>query len=368
MELERKPLPILPLEIVKFFEGFKVNECTQYKTNLKGPNEYYALPWTIAPVFVKACTQNTPLDTDLTNPQPGDAVLPNAQLWVQRNNEYFTLSENIKRTIDKYNPSKSLSFQTCIYDGINKNNKALCACQYYAHRPDAFYELYVFTQSDEFGLETKHVNVQPFFRDYGTLCSLMLEPERNRFIYSVCISSSSSSYKLVMQDLIQSNKNLSDENHPNEKILTTKKLFIKTVYLGKDTYFGITYTGQLYSIWVDKTANLTSAEQKFISTPHTFTDISVDNTVRTEKGFKPKCAFLTSKGEIFTTHLDAYARPTLLYVTTVENPTDAKRLFYKNGQLSILYKNNNKVLVWEDNFDLLYFCSLLKKLYKNVCA
>jgi hypothetical protein len=150
-------------------------------------------------------------------------------------------------------------------------------------------------------------------------------------------------------------------------VSSTKELFIKTVCLGKNTYLGITDTGKLYSLWLNDKESFDYAEQKFLVCPHTFKDISVDNTVSTQNGFKQKIALLTSKGEIYVTHLDAClnTQPTLFYIMTIKNAADVKRFFYRDGKLSIIYKDKKAVLVWQDNFELLYLCALLKKQYKD---
>jgi len=226
MKVEHAPLPALPLEIVAIFEGFKVNACTQYKTNLNAYVEDCALPWTIAPVFVTSGDINTPLHKNLTNPQPGEEVLPNAQFWTSKKNGYVRLSEDLTRTDDKYCSPKPLSYQTCIYDGINKNNKAICVYKYNTDEADPFYQLYMFTQSKEFGLETKRQNHLPFFEEKGIVRSLMLENEHNRFMRSV---KNADVYSLIRQDLIEPNEDASDKVGDNQIILTTDEPFIKTV-------------------------------------------------------------------------------------------------------------------------------------------
>src|SRR5581483_6562542 len=308
--------PIVPLEILTHFEELKNKNCIHYTINFRDGLEHCALPWTRAPIFLKAAYSNTPIDADLTNPQPEDDVLPNAQLWTQSGFQ-FRLSEDKRRTDDTFVPLTRLNYDLCIYDGINKNNKALCACKCKPDNPDASYSLCMFIQSDDFGKTTNHHNFEPFVKGKGTLRSLMIEDEYDRFMYSV--DNGNSLYTLIREDLMQSDESLPREYCCNRIILITKELFTKTVCLGKDSYFGITNTGKLYSIRVNNEGNLSCVEQTF-PTLHTFKDISVDNTVSNEDGFKQKIAFLTDLGEIYITHLDAYDQPTLFYTTTIKNP------------------------------------------------
>jgi len=245
-----------------------------------------------------------------------------------------------------------------MYDGINRKNKALYAWNDSLNRPNAKVSLFMFTQSKEF----KFNNHKPFLTHKGILCSLMLETDRNRFIYSV--DKGNSNYTISINDYIESKKYpFRGKCHIVAK-LKTPILFIKTVSLGANTYFGITDSGDLYSLWL-KHKKIKFAKQKFSTCPHKFKDISVDNSTCTAKKFKPKVAFLTQKGEIYITHLNAFEQPTLLFVTTIKNADDVKRLYYNDGKLSIVYRNQQKLLTWQDNFESLYTYALLKKLYPN---
>ena len=364
--MESQILPIIPVEVLQNFQTSKDQECTQYNLNINGHSEKCALPWTIAPTLLKSSVIGFPINANLANPKPNSDVLANSQLWMSSDPFKFRLSEDIQRTNDTFYLLPPLQ-KSCnvIYDGINKHNKAIaaCICNYNGGN---YYYICMFTQSNVFGNTSSVNDYGPILTEDGILRSLMLEDQRNRFICSV--DEGNACYKIFIKDLIAVT-----QEHPHGSCnaiaeIITPELFTKTLCLEKDTYLGITESGNLYSLWLDDNNVIQCAEQKFSACSKKFKDISVDNTRCTTRGFKPHVAFLTKAGEIYITHLDAFMQPTLLYVTTINDPDNTKRLFYREGKLSIMYQDHKKVLVWQDNFELLYTCALLKKLYNDSYA
>jgi hypothetical protein len=66
----------LPQDIVGYI--FIVSESESIRYRLKAKNQY-AIPFTIAPLFTKHCTTDTPLNESVMNPLPGTPVLTNIQ-------------------------------------------------------------------------------------------------------------------------------------------------------------------------------------------------------------------------------------------------------------------------------------------------
>lgn len=361
--VDDKQLFIIPQDILANFYALKNYKSISYRTNFFSAGEYCELPWTISPFFLKSCYSNAPMNKDLTNPQAGDNVLPNAQLWKKQCK--YRLSEDSRRTDDSFYSVEKKKCNSLIYDGINKHGKAICGCNYNSDEHNVAYDLYLFTQSNDFGRTTKTLDYKPSSTGEGILRSLMLDNEDNNFVYSV--DCGNSLYQLIRQNIIESDRDVSREGCVYTIVSQTKELFIKTVCLGKNTYLGITETGKLYSLWLNNHNKFQYAEQKFLIYPHTFKDISVDNVVSTKNGFKQKIALLTTKGEIYVVHFDACVngKLTLFYIMTVENVDNVKRLFYRDGNLSIIYKDEKNIFLWDDNFELLYLCALLKKQYND---
>jgi hypothetical protein len=346
----------LGLDLINYIAQFKDARCFKYRTKLGSCQENCALAWTIAPALLKFCYHSTPLETDLSNPLPGEKVLPNAQLWFTKDEGKFRLSEDIRRTNDVFYVSGAKEYDLLIYDGINKRDKAVFTLKYQPDTNNAKYDIYAVRQSKIKSSSQDYKGLQPLLSGIGTLKSLMLENERNRIMYSVKLNSGQCT--LCIYNLPNLDENLYSFSYK----LDSNLCFTKTVCLGKDTYFGITDVGKLYCLWLDDQNTIQLAEQKCSKE---LKDISVDNTNVTEKGFHQKIAFLTNKGDIYVTHLDAYAQPTLFYITTVKKPNNVKRLFYHDGKLLIVYQVKSKFFEWKDNFDLLYGCSLLRKEYQQ---
>jgi len=307
----------------------------------------------------------------LNNPIPDkDMVFPHVQLWTG-----FVPKDGVSRTRIRLTEGKSLRTEDrlfiknsslpseyygseFLFDGINAHHKAI-----FVKNWDNRYQLFVCTRSKKRGQRKEYNDIEPMFTGKGTVTSLMLESDRNRFVWTV--DEGSLSYKLYIKNIPTYDKpyytNCSHTD-THVKIARIDQLFLKIVNLGRDTYFGITDKGLLYSLWLEKNGILKLAMQRCSLL---FKDIAVDNTVVTEKGYHPKIAFLTKTGEIHIAHLAEYNHPTLLYFTTIPNAQSVSHFYYNDGKLLVVYYSI--ISEYSDNFDLLYGCSLLRKLYKNYC-
>lgn len=150
-----------------------------------------------------------------------------------------------------------------------------------------------------------------------------------------------------------------DDNN-NTKTITTflNVLLRKTVDLGKNTYLGLTDQGILAVVWLQNDGTIACVMQKHASR---FKDIAVDNSVKTEKGFKPHIACLTVDGELFVGDLLSFTQPMLFLLKQIPNHGDAFRLFYDQGKCGVLYKKKEGIysdfLIWPSNLE--FYC--LKK-------
>lgn len=365
MEVEDVPCLALPLDVVSYINKWKDTGVITYTTMFRCGREVNALPWTNSPILLKACFTNTPLDEDLSNPKPNTQVIPNAQLWIVDDQMKFRLSEDIQRTDDIYYvDKKEKEYSTMIFDGINTQRKAVFCLKHDSNQPKiAHFKIFEVAQSSECKKDQEHGMIKPIIIGTGIVRSLMLERERNRIIYSVD-QQGESLYKIHITDILSG-----QHAFPYQSVaeVVTSHLFVKTVSLAKGTYFGITSEGKLYCLWIDNQNKIQLAEQTFSKNPKQFKDISVDNTVVTDKGFHPQIAFLTTTGDIFVTHLDAFAQPTLFYIDAVNDAANVKRLFYNAGKILIIYNRSEDIYERQDNFGFLYFYAIMKKMQPTIC-
>jgi hypothetical protein len=365
VELEERSgnASVLSIDIINYIAEFKDKNYLNYNMHLVFDSGFCTFAWTLAPTLSEYWyKKGTSVGRDLTNPQPGMDVLPHSQLWTKKycNKHYckYKLIDTQKKIKDSFYLPES---DDVIFDGINTNNNAVFACIYSLGISNAYYDIYGLAQSSKKNKAMDN-DISPILRGQGIVCSLMLENSRNRILYSV--DEGAQGYKLYIKELYiqglsrnsRDFKSLSG-NFRSIADLTTNKLVTKTVCLGKNTYFAITDKGKLYCLWLDGQNNIKYERQKCSKR---FKDLSVNHTIITKNGFYPQIAFITNKGEIYITHLDAYYPPTIFYITTPKQPDKAKRLFYNDGKLLVVYKN--KVNKYQDNFELLYGCSLLKRL------
>lgn len=350
--------PGLPQEVIKYIGECNNVKSVSYSLDTRGAQEVSAFPWTISPVLLKYCTTATSIDKDLNNPEPNTQVLHNAQLWqkIHNNEIHYRLSEDFRRTDDRFYTQDEPKRSTWLFDGINALDTAVLCHQYNADNyTQEYYKIFVLKQAGQRGKEVDHEQKIENIKKEGLLRSLMLEYECNRIMYSVH-QTRESCYKLFVDYI---------DEHSHMPIATcvTEKLFVKTVPLGKDTYLGITDEGLLYSIWLDGKKNICSTPQTFSSSVMRFKDISVDRFFAAARGFYPRVAFLTHIGEMFVTDLDEFQKPTLLYVGKIDSIDTVKRFFYSQGKLLVFDGEYATAYEYKDNFDILYGCALLRKFF-----
>jgi hypothetical protein len=346
METTMHTLSLLPEEIMEHICRASQHDQTKYVMKEK---DRFAIPFTIAPLFTKYCTNETPLDACVMNPLPKTNVLTNVQYW---HNEH-RLSEDILRTDNVYKKDVG-NCSSIIFDGINQNNIAVSVYKYANYEPQARYVLYVMKQTKKRGKRKIHQECNPLITGTGTLTSLLLEYERNRIVYSVDMNQRAQ-HRLCIQD-IGTDCNLDYCSLE----FTLPFLFTKTACIGNNMYLGITPAGDVYSFWLTENNTIEYAQQKFANGKKCV-DISVDITSRTDQGLYKKIAFLTTTGDIFITSLGAFAQPTLFYLTTIADHF-IKRLYYRDGKISIVYTHQKDVITIEDNCALLYFRALCRRI------
>jgi hypothetical protein len=358
MEIEQKETA-LPLDILKIISN---KRCTTVTTN-RIPTllncETLCFPWTIPPIFLKSCFKNTPLDEDLRIFKPEDTVFPNIQFWDKTimGGDTVRISEDISRTDHIYTLADVGSYTNIFFDGLNTLRKGLSAYKSDSYKPGAHYALYLWEQPKDFNQTMETKGYRTFYKGSGTLESMMLDPDENKIMCSVH-RGENKEHELWIKEIVQSYAG--PYNLYEVAYCLTNILFEKTVSLGNNTYMGISKEGNLYTIALNKNNTLTLFQQKFSSCPHVFKHISVDRSVKTENGFKPKVALLTDKGKLYVTNLCETEKPTLFYVMTIESADDVWRLYYHESKLSIIYRKTSNAVIYPDNFEFLFLAYLLK--------
>jgi hypothetical protein len=156
--------------------------------------------------------------------------------------------------------------------------------------------------------------------------------------------------------------------------LATNFVLRKAVYIGKNTYLGLTEEGDMISFCLNDQNQIEYAQQKCANKK--FIDIDVDETIKTKTGFMPHIGLLAKNGDVYLTNLLMGEMPTLLYTGTLNNPDNIFRFFYDKGQCAVVYcdafrfgqsvvygdANNcyDTFHVWHSNFNLVLACMSLK--------
>jgi hypothetical protein len=137
--------------------------------------------------------------------------------------------------------------------------------------------------------------------------------------------------------------------------LATNFVLRKAVYIGKNTYLGLTEEGDMISFCLNNQKQIEYAQQKCANKK--FKDIDVDETVKTKTGFMPHIGLLAKNGDVYLTNLLMGEMPTLLYIGTLNNPDNIFRFFYDKGQCAVVYRDAHNCYdtfhVWHSNFNLI---------------
>ncbi len=357
------------------FETFKEDLCISYSLR------------SIDPVNVTFEGQE---NVDLT-PDPEKSIVLDPQFWPKRwclcskranTNDHFRIlmrpfADKIEETyyqeIIPIIPVKTWVYgpQYRLFEGINNHRLALFAIS------DAkLHQLCVFHQSsDNSGTVKPEAYTQPAMVQNGWLRSLLLHREMNRCVRGIknAYDNVGKPHCITIGDICERiNKNTetlistmwglpSPHEHMLVASLATDFVLRKAIYLGKNTYLGLTEEGNLLSFWLDDQNQLGYAFQK---TGKTFKDIDVDETVKTDSGFMPRVGLLAKNGDVYLTDLRMGKSPILLYSRTLGYPDYIFRFFYDKEQCAVVY---NKAMggydtfhVWPDNFNLLLACASFK--------
>jgi hypothetical protein len=335
----------------------------------------YALR-TISPV--KATYESKTAEADLT-PDQNVPILLDPQLWNQGTRWGLCLdSVNI---CDRFRiNATSFRVETLFFEGINNNRLALVA-----QSNKKQHKFYVLHQSpDNAGTVQHHTYVQPIVFGDGELRSLLLHREINRCVGGIknAYTNIAMPHAIAIGDIHKKEDRSIDCGVPLETedghlslltlpaedryeciaSLATNFVLRKAIYLGKNTYLGLTDEGDIISFWLNDGQLIEYAQQKCGGKK--FKDIDVDETVKTESGFMPRIGLLACNGDVYLSDLCKGEKPILLYTRTLEEPDSIHRFFYDKGQCAVAYKDGNSYdtfHVWPDGFNLALACVYLRK-------
>jgi len=368
-----KEAPKLPREIIEYI--VKPFDQT-YPTGYSSCDANFEWPSTIAPQLVKKYSVKDPLDRDVTNPEPHERVLPSLSVWrYYAMPAKFRFAESGRRTNDAFCVPSYSVFDRFVSDGMNQNDKAIFITSMAADfdlekHIKKLHFIYAITQSSDYGASSVHFDVQPIVEGEGNIISLMLENERNRFVYTI---NNNDVFTLYIKDLPEENCPWYTTCLPVAQ-LATDILFYSIKCLGNNTYLGLA-EGELYSIWLDDNKIIHYAKQKCCSQEVLLKlkNIAVDRTSVTPKGFHPKVALLTVEGNIYITHLCAHQQIIMYPLASCSFPLTDCRFYYHNSKIMAIKWNSYRspdgshysITEWSDNFEFLYLSSLLKKWYND---
>jgi hypothetical protein len=301
------------------------------------PSVSLILPYTLCPLIVESS-------------ELGESSVPSVQFRAKYNKRErafeLTLTTGTATTItDQFSCRFAGAYPISFFDGINEHGKALFALT------DTSHALFMFTRSKEknSNIVQRQKKLTPFCEGQGRIYSIMLHPTCNKIMYTVSQNNrgSENPCSVLLMDM--------DAQDKKATALTTDLKFLikKTVDLGCDTYLGLAGEGGLTVIWEGKN-QLEYAVQKHQTK---FKDIAVDNSRKTEKGFKPYVACLAESGELFVAHMLAFEKPTLFLTQVIPNVTSAFRLFYDHGVCKVAYMEGGQYgnfLMWPDNMAIHY--------------
>lgn len=193
------------------------------------------------------------------------------------------------------------------------------------------------------------------------LSSLMLYPDKNRIVYSLCnaFDVQKKSEKVVRKRASSSCVYVADVGeNKNLRKVAQQQLDLclrKTVYAGNDSFIGLSRKGELVHLWLDTTQKIQFSlikrvqyddmHKTRVAADRIVADVAVDYSYKTPSGFYPRIAYITKKSggwtkegeyELFVMDLCLFPKPTPMLHSTVSWPPFIMRLFYDKGIIGVL--------------------------------
>jgi hypothetical protein len=261
--------------------------------------------------------------------------------WYQNQTPEKLLTVNLctirKQTDLHYNLGRDRlgEVERVLFDGINNEHYAL-----FCFNNKERHNIFVINSEKKF-MNGKCPMNAPTISGVGSVDSILLHPDCNRMVYST-------TKKLFIVDLFYNKKTAKIKTAliASEGINQAIK---KAVFIGKNTYLACTAEDKLACFWLTKKNKIILKEHRGVSP---MLDIAVDNSCITASGFRPRIAYVTTHGEVFSTSISEFKESKMFLSKTVPNPEKIFRLFYDKGQLGIVYRYNNRYenfLTWPDN-------------------
>lgn len=275
-----------------------------------------------------------------------------------------------------------------MFDGSNQKR-----CALFVLNSDSQSVLYFLRQSQPGVGIVDRGSVDPLLGVPAYLNAVMLHTDENRIIYSlkrsVGLNTRTNCKEAVVSDtaapiapsLLYSLHIIDVGDDNTVKTIAEKDLNIlleKTVYVGENNYFGFTITGKLVRLWLEldeqhgtrighamvALKKYDDTTKKHIPSSSVIQDIAVDDSYRTQSGFRPRIAYLTRQGELFVMDLTcAFNKPTAIFNKQLKHPENIFRLFYDKGELAVFYRIRVNLYtdfkVWPDNIGQLYLKTVL---------
>lgn len=252
--------------------------------------------------------------------------------FLQEKENLLKLSKNKEKIIKTFClPYFKDSEYHFAFDGFSNNHMAIFAA--IKQHISSIYYLSIENSHIPNDLKIK----KPFLEIPGYIHFIALNKEGYTFSYSsIEHTNTDSSYETPLYHWTI--VNIQDNRTVKSIGIHTPFVLKKTIYLGQETYLGLTEKGHLVVLWQQHDGSIKYAKQKHHST---FLDIAVDNTVQTARGFNPHIAFLNDKKEIFISNLLWFTQPTLFFLAQINDGSYHHSLFYDKGTCGVLYKNAN---------------------------
>lgn len=242
------------------------------------------------------------------------------------------------------------------------------------------------------------------------ITSVMLHPEENRLMYSVCNVEMIKSKVFYMTETGEKER----EEERFHLVPDTGELYVadivgdalehkksssqlqpvckKTLCLGKDTYLYLTHTGKLMRVGLNEKDELTCApialtkydanDRKTVLSDSVVKDIAIDYSCKTANGRYSRIAYITENRELFVVDLQLFRKPIAMFHSLVPESKkewmegdkkmsgvrDWARLFYDEGTLGAVWAKTSfegeartchSLMTWPDNLGLLYLKTVL---------
>lgn len=377
----------LPLDILKKIAAYALKpDPYEERYMMHNDNECMScekllIPYTLRFIDpIAAFDQKTKRPTDL-KAKPGDTITLNTQLWQKRDKSSpltVRLVNGTENSNDCFTIGEKHGDGNLFFDGINRHRYAIYANDTSCNAISFF----ALKQSQPESNFVDHGYIKPIWSSKGTLDSLMLHPDCNKIVYTTtsreCMNASvHDSYNYMMDFHQLTILEFDPIRHvctvlAQEYIDTAIK---KVVYLGKQTYLACTKQGTLASFWLDSENKLQlKMHTRKSSIPNqevdSIMDIAVDNSYETASGFRPRFAYITSAGHIFTTSISEFekSKTFLSAMVSAYPPGILFELFYDKGNLAVQYREHKwphtytDFIVRRDNLGARYFADAVARM------